>query len=208
MSEDIINFDVVRLTTELNKYHKHKSIPTSFFNGTWTIPHLLKIYDELESYHQNIADNLIEQYKVSVQSSSEGLYKSLVNEYKAFLSTQTTRDQRWYYPPVMNKYRHNINPIRALTFDVREMAYVGNASSSHHQWLSDLITDPNFYHRVIQDIIKDRERVDIILNFYHPAYITAGLDIPFELKHLQTLRTDLLEYAKLFTEFRNWSPDE
>lgn len=207
MSKDIINFDVVRLTTELNKYHKHKSIPTSFFNGTWTIPHLLNIYDELDARHKSMADKLIEHYKVTVQSSSKGLYKSLVNEYTSFLSTQATRDARWYFPPVMNKYRHNINPIRAITFDVREMAYSYN-HGDHHHWLSDLITDPNFYHRVIQDIIKDRERVDVILNYYHPTYISANLDIPFELKHLQTLRTDLLEYAKLFTEFRTWTPDE
>ena len=72
MSKDIINFDVVRLTSELNKYHKHKAIPTSFMNGTWTIPHLLNIYDELDIRHQGIADALIEQYKVTLQSSSEG----------------------------------------------------------------------------------------------------------------------------------------
>jgi hypothetical protein len=208
MSKDIINFDVVRLTTELNKYHKHKSIPTSFFNGTWTIPHLLNIYDELDERHKGIADHLIEQYKVTVQSSSDGLYKSLLNEYRAFLTTQHTREDKWCFPPVMNKYRWNINPIRALTFDIREMAYSFNAKGSHHQWLSDLIIDPNFYNRVIQDIIKDRERVDVILNYYHPIYSSAGIEIPLELKHLQTLRTDLLEYAKLFTEFRNWSPDE
>ena len=208
MSKDVINFDVVRLTSELNKYHKHKAIPTSFMNGTWTIPHLLNIYDELDIRHQGIADALIEQYKVTLQSSSEGLYKSLVNEYKSFLSTQATRDPRCNFPPVMNKYRRNINPIRALTYEIREMAYSFNPKGDHHQWLASLITDPNNYHRIIQDIIKDRQRVDVIINFYHPAYVGAGLPMPLELRHLQTLRTDLLEYAKLFTEFRNYDPDE
>ena len=88
------------------------------------------------------------------------------------------------------------------------MAYSFNPKGDHHQWLASLITDPNNYHRIIQDIIKDRQRVDVIINFYHPAYVGAGLPMPLELKHLQTLRTDLLEYAKLFTEFRNYDPDE
>ena len=37
MSKDIINFDAIRLTTELNKYQRHKEIPNSFLDGTFTI---------------------------------------------------------------------------------------------------------------------------------------------------------------------------
>ena len=106
----------------------------------------------------------------------------------------------------MKKYRYNINPVRALTYDVREMAYSYNTENEHHIWLQELITEPNFYHRIIQDIIKDRKKVDKIINYYVPLFNTANLNFeePLEMKHLRTLRTDLLEYANLFTEMRKY----
>jgi hypothetical protein len=208
MSKDIINFDAIKLTTELNKYNRHKAIPNTFFDGTYTILDVRELYHSLSPKAQKIADTLIEQYNVDVKQSEEGLYKSFLNEYKAYLRNQHTRQEKWMYPPVMKKYRANINPVRAITYDVREMAYSYNNNDDHHVWLSQLITEPNFYHRVIQDIIKDREKVDKILNYYIPIYSVATFKMPMEIKHLQTLRQDLLEYAKLFTEFRNYDPDE
>lgn len=208
MSKDIINFDAIRLTTELNKYNRHKAIPASFFDGTFTILNVRELYDSLPPKQQKIADALIEQYNVDVKQSEEGLYTSFLNEYKAFLRNQHTRHDKWVYTPVMKKYRSNINPVRAISYDVREMAYSYNNNDDHHVWLSQLITEPNFYHRVIQDIVKDRQKVDKILNYYIPIYTVAKFKMPMEIKHLQTLRTDLLEYAKLFTEFRNYDPDD
>ena len=52
MSKDIINFDAVRLTTELNKFQRHKAIPNSFFDGTFTIPQVLELYDSLSKRHK------------------------------------------------------------------------------------------------------------------------------------------------------------
>ena len=208
MSKDIINFDAIKLTTELNKYKRHKAIPNTFFDGTYTILDVRELYDDLSSKAQKIADELIEHYNVEVKQSEEGLYKSFLNEYKAFLRNQHTRHEKWMYPPVMKKYRSNINPVRAISYDVREMAYSYNSHDDHHVWLAQLITEPNFYHRIIQDIIKDREKVDKILNYYIPIYSVANFKVPMEIKHLQTLRQDLLEYAKSFTEFRRYNPDE
>ena len=208
MSKDIINFDAIKLTTELNKYNRHKAIPNTFFDGTYTILDVRELYDSLSKKAQRIADDLIEHYNVDVKQSEDGLYKSFLNEYKAYLRNQHTRNEKWNYQPIMKKYRSNINPVRAITYDVREMAYSYNNNDDHHVWLSQLITEPNFYHRVIQDIIKDREKVDKILNYYIPIYHVASFKMPMEIKHLQTLRIDLLQYAKLFTEFRNYDPDE
>ena len=129
MSKDIINFDAVRLTTELNKFQRHKAIPNSFFDGTFTIPQVLELYESLSKRHKRIADKLIKQYKVDLNASEEGLVKSLRSEYTAFLENQHTRNDKWWYPAVMNKYRYNINPVRAITYEVREMASSSGISS-------------------------------------------------------------------------------
>ena len=204
MSKDIINFDAIKLTTELNKYKRHKAIPASFFDGTFTILDVRELYDSLPSKHQKIADALIEQYNVDVKQSEDGLYKSFLNEYKAFLRNQHTRNEKGFQ--TYDEKYDNINPIEQY-LDVREMAYAYNSHDEHHIWLSELITEPNFYHRIIQDIVKDRQKVDKILNYYIPIYQVANFKVPMEIKHLQTLRQDLLEYAKLFTEFRHYNHD-
>ena len=69
-------------------------------------------------------------------------------------------------------------------------------------------TWPLHPYQYLVDIIKDRKKVDKILNYYIPIYSVAKFKMPMEIKHLQTLRQDLLEYAKLFTEFRQYDPDE
>jgi len=209
MSKDIINFDAIRLTTELNKYQRHKEIPNSFLDGTFTILDVKEILPTLSRKHKIIANKLIKQYDVDIKQSKDGLIKVFLNEYRAFLNNQHTRNERWVFPNVMKKYRYNINPVRALTYDVREMAYSFNPDNDHHIWLQQLVTDPNFYHRIIQDIIKDRKKVDKIINYYVPLFNTANVNFeePLEMKHLRTLRTDLLEYANLFTEFRKYYPE-
>jgi hypothetical protein len=57
-------------------------------------------------------------------------------------------------------------------------------------------------------ILTDRQRVDKIINFYLPLYEASGLQAPLELTHLKTLRSDLLDYANLFTSVKQWTPDD
>ena len=65
MARDIINFDAIRLATELDKFKKFESIPNAFFNGTFTIPQVLDLLPVLSKRHQQLALNLVEQYKVA-----------------------------------------------------------------------------------------------------------------------------------------------
>jgi len=74
-------------------------------------------------------------------------------------------------------------------------------------WIHSLVTNPEVYHQIIEDVIKDRAKVDKILNYYVPLYEAGDLDIPLEIRHLRTLRNDLLEYANFFTSLRKWDPE-
>jgi hypothetical protein len=208
MSNNLVNFDAIRLTTELNKYQKHKTIPTAFFDGTFTILDIKNLMPMLSKRHQKIADRLIQQYNVDLKHSEEGLYKSFVNEYTAFLKNQHTRNSRWGYPAVLKRYRKNINPVRALVYECREVIHTYNHHNEHHAWIHSLVTDPEFYHSIITDIVKDRTKLDKILNYYLPLYNAGNFRLPFEIQHLRTLRNDLLEYANFFTELRNWQADD
>lgn len=204
MSKDIINFDAIRLTTELNKYKLHKSIPNSFLNGTYTMLDLKENYDQFSSKHKKLADRLMNQYNVELRQSEDGLYSSLLNEYRAFLRNQETRKPHWAFPAVMKNYRVNINPVRALYYETKSTMKTYNHYNDHHGWIKELVTDKEFYMRITDAIIRDRKNVDKIINFYYPLFQDAKFPIPIELSHLKTLRKDLLDYANLFTHAKNW----
>ena len=62
---------------------------------------------------------------------------------------------------------------------------------------------------ILLNRLKKAKKVDKIINYYVPLFNTANVNFeePLEMKHLRTLRTDLLEYANLFTEFRKYYPE-
>jgi len=207
MSKDIINIDSIRLTTELNKFQKFKRIPNSFLDGTFTILHLKENYEEFSAKHKKIADKLIEVYNVELRQSEEGLQLSLMNEYRGFIRNQFTRQEHWAFPAVMKKYRANINPVRAMYYEVKDMIKYFNHHDEHHGWLLEIVHDKEWHHRVMKAILGDRKKVDKIINFYHPLFEAGGLATPLEIKHLKTLRSDLLDYANLFTKVKHWDPE-
>ena len=135
MSKDIINFDSIRLTTELNKFKLHKTIPNTFLDGTFSILDLKENYEDFSAKHKKIADNLMDVYDVQIRESADGLEKSMVNEYRGFLKNQRCREHWWVYPAVMKKYRVNINPVRAVYYETKEMVKKFNSHSPHHGWL-------------------------------------------------------------------------
>ena len=54
---------------------------------------------------------------------------------------------------------------------------------------------------------NDDGKIDKIINFYHPLFEAGKIPIPIEITHLKTLRSDLLDYANLFTKVKNWNPE-
>tara|TARA_B100002019_G_C21224416_1_gene576555 strand:- start:145 stop:768 length:624 start_codon:yes stop_codon:yes gene_type:complete len=206
MSRDVINIDSIRLTTELNKFRRNKVIPSSFLDGTFTILDLKDNYNDFSAKHKKLADKLIDVYNVELRQSADGLQKSLLNEYRGFVRNQYTRQEHWSYPAVMKNYRANINPVRAIYYEVKEMIKRYNDHDEHHGWLLDIVTSNEWHHRIMKDIIGDRKKVDKIINFYSPLYEAGNIPLPIEITHLKTLRSDLLDYANLFTKVKTWRP--
>ena len=201
---DLINFKVVRLQTELNKFNRHKSIPTSFLDGTFTIDDLHESYDELSARYQKIATKLIDKYSADINRSKDNLYDNFVKEYANFLENQCTRDSRWEFTVVLAKFRANINPVRALIYDARDAIKYFNGDNEHYVWLHSLLTDIEVNNELLDCIIRDRNTIDQILNHYHPLFVAGGVQLPIELLHMKQLRKDLLEYANFVTHIRRW----
>ena len=108
----------------------------------------------------------------------------------------------------MVRFRSNINPVRALIYDAREVVKSYSSENPRHIWLHAVLTENEFHNRLLDAIVTDRRRVDKILNVYSPMYTGADLQEPLQMIHLRRLRTDLLEYANTITKLKNWDPEE
>ena len=205
--KEIINFESARIATELNKFQRYKTIPISFLNGTYTIENVKKVYNELSKKHQRIADKFLTHFPEAIQDNEKTLFENFIKEYTAFINDQRTRDQVWEFPIVMSRWRKNINPVRALLYDAREIVKSYNSEDPRHIWMHAVLTENEFHNRLLDAIITDRKRVDKILNHYLPLYAVSGISEPFQMIHLKRLRSDLLEYANTFAKFKTWDPD-
>lgn len=205
--KEIINFTAARLETALNKFQQNKRIPSIFLDGTYTIADIEREFHNLSKKHQRLAKKFIEQFKENIVASSETLSNNFLKEYQLFIQDQRTRDDGWSFPAVMSRFRHNINPVRALVYDAREIVRSYSSENPRHIWMHAILTENEFHNRLLDAIITDRKRVDRILNVYSPLYIGADLSAPLQMLHLRRLRTDLLEYANTIIELKNWDPE-
>ena len=206
--DEIINFTAARIATELTKYQNNKIIPDVFLDGTYTVADIQSVWENLSKKHQKIATKFIEQFKKNISANSEQLTENFLKEYSAFVQNQRTRDPGWEFPAVMARFRANINPVRALVYDAREIVKSYSSENPRHVWMHAVLTENEFHNRLLDAIISDRKRVDRILNVYSPLYIGADLQEPIQMIHLKRLRSDLLEYANTITKLKSWDPEE
>ena len=206
--KEIINFAAARIETELNKFQQNKRIPTVFIDGTYTIADVESVFDELSKKHQHIATKFIDHFKENIAESSGQLAEHFFKDYESFIRDQRTRDDGWAFPAVMSRFRVNINPVRALIYDARDIVRSYSSENPRHIWMHAILTENEFHNRLLDAIITDRKRVDKILNAYLPLYTGADLQEPLQMIHLRRLRTDLLEYANTIIELKNWEPEE
>jgi hypothetical protein len=206
--EEIINFTAARIESELNRFQRNKRIPSVFLDGTYTIADVEDVFAGLSKKHQRIATKFIEHFKENIASNSIQLSENFLREYSSFIRDQRTRDDGWAFPAVMSRFRSNINPVRALIYDAREVVKSYTSENPRHIWLHAILTENEFHNRLLDAIITDRKRVDKILNAYSPLYNGADLQEPLQMIHLRRLRTDLLEYANTITKLKQWDPEE
>jgi hypothetical protein len=206
--EEIIHFTAARIASELNKFQRNKTIPDTFINGTYTLSDIESAREHLSLKHQRIADKFIAHFTKLLSENEEDLTDNFIREYAAFIKDQRTRDPGWYFPAVMARFRSNINPVRALVYDAREIVMSYSSENPRHIWMNAVLTENEFHHRLLDAILTDRKRVDQILNQYAPLYSSAEIAEPIQMLHLRRLRSDLLEYANTITKLKHWSPEE
>ena len=150
---EIIDFVVLRIENELDKYEKTETIPHTVLEGTYSINEIRDhYYHKLQPRYQKLADTLYKDYRKHISRNIGSLRKALRREYTALVNNLATDHDSFRFKEITNLYRPTMNPIRALYYQTRELFRRFNPEDPHHYWLKDLITDREYNNIILDEL--------------------------------------------------------
>lgn len=189
MQSGVFDIKCIRIQTELDKFIRDKSIPDSFTQGNYTAEDICNCIDCFDSdIHKQAAEDLIQEVGGGAASKI-----FLRNEYQRLTGNLATSDYKFIFPTVMSKYRPNINPVRALYYETRELIRRYNHTDERHVWFMEIMTERQFNREIIEALEKDIQNLDNIINRY--SSITVH-DLP----SVEALVADDMELSLLLME--------
>lgn len=205
---DIVDFVLLRIQHELDKYKKSKTVPFDLLEGAYSIDEIKNgYYDKLSPRYQKIADTLISDYEKKINNNLESLKTALRNDYTSTINQLESESTTFKFPSVLIKYRPNINPIRALFYEIREITRSYNIENEYHAWLLGLIQDQEYNNKIIDALSIDIKRLEKIVSRYYLPLTQYTDKIPLELFHARQLIKDFRHYRNTFISIKSWDPE-
>lgn len=205
--KDILDFVVLRIQNELDKYNNTNIIPYDLLEGTFCLDDIKAQYPNLSEHHQHIADRLTIAYESAIIENIDSLKIALRLDYTSAIANLKTTQKKFKFDQIMQKYRPGINPIKALYYETREMCRKYNSEDPYHVWLSTLITDREFNHTMIDALTEDTHRLEKIVQRYYIVITKNTTAVPLELWHARQLVKEFQHYQTVFSHTLNWNPD-
>lgn len=205
---EVVDFVLLRIQHELDKYKKSKTIPFDLLEGAYSIDEIKNgYYDKLSLKYQKIADALITDYEKKIHSNLDSLKTALRKDYTSTINQLETETLEFKFPSVLVKYRPNINPVRALFYEVREITRSYNIENEYHAWLLGLIQDQEYNNKIIDALSIDIKRLEKIVSRYYLPLTQYTDKIPLELFHARQLIKDFRHYRNTFISLKSWDPE-
>tara|TARA_R110000803_G_scaffold25524_8_gene61024 strand:- start:581 stop:1204 length:624 start_codon:yes stop_codon:yes gene_type:complete len=204
----IIDFICIRIQSELEKYDITGTLPAGLLDGIWTIDDVEGCMIHFTAKQTSIAKKIILEYNEHTGESLDSLKQALKREYVALLQYGRSRDPQFAFPQILKKYRNDINPIRALYYDTRDMVRRYDPTSEHHMWLSEVVTDLEFNNKLLDAIESDLKKVEKFIKRYYWPILQHDDGIPLELFHARQMSKDAKFYAGFFFDLQSWEPDQ
>ena len=206
---NVVDFRVLRLSNELEKYQKTGILPGILLDGYYSIDDIFdKFYVDLPKAHKKIADKLKEEYCNSVIENMSQLRDALRYDYSYVLENLSTEHDSFRIPEIVNKYRKGMNPVRAIYYDLRSLFREYNPENHVHHLLIGIVTDTEFNNILLNALERDIASYEKIIKRYYIPLTRLSGDIPLELFHARQTVKDFSHYHKTFRDARNWQPDE
>ena len=206
---EIIDFIILRITTELDKFQRTKTIPHTLLEGAIEVDEIRDVYyEKLSPKYQKIFDKLLKEYHQNIGENIESLKIAMKKDYARVVNNMATEHDSFRFKQVMNSYRPGINPLRALFYQTRDIVRRYNPDHPYHYWLIDLVTDLEFNNIILDALGADTKKLESIIKRYYFPLVEHGDGVPLEMFHAKQQLKDFRHYYMFFRNIKSWDPDE
>ncbi len=213
----IINFDQARLAHAFEQFEKDYAVTDYILENI--IPHFhfqSDIDDLLDSYpdsdrerYYETLQKIKEAVKTMTSDQNLELRYALEDEYFKLLQKLETCNPQWKIPSVLIKYRKNINPIRALKYEIQEIMAMYEVNDEYYIWLVKQFHNKEKINEIIFAIKNDMVKLKGLQKKYlrskekHSYFV-----LPMSYYHCKEMETDMLSWIKTFQEFLKWGSED
>lgn len=205
---EIINFVILRITAELDKFQRTKTIPHTLLEGAIEIGDIKDTYyDELSPKYQKIFKKLLKEYHQNIGENIESLKLAMKKDYARVIKNMSTEHDSFRFKEIMNSYRPGVNPIRAMYYQTREITRKYNPEHPYHYWLMDLVTDKEYNNIILDALGKDVAKLEQIIKRYFFPLTENAKGVPLEMFHAKQQLKDFRHYYLFFRGMKDWEED-
>ena len=114
-----------------------------------------------------------------------------------------TKKDIFVFPSLMKKYRKDINPARALYFEISNLMLHFNSDDERHIWLLGLFKENTWRQELIHSCLLDVQNIDSLISKYFHHMKKEG-NVSLEMLHIIEIRKDLKTYVGVFDDFSHF----
>ena len=109
----------------------------------------------------------------------------------------------------MDKYRKNINPIRALKYEIQEIMAMYEVVEEYHVWIVKQFHNKEKINDIVFAIKNDMLKLKELQKKYLRAKEKYSYFVlPMSYYHCKEMEQDMLTWIKTFQEFLKWGSED
>lgn len=150
---------------------------------------------------------LVECYQKYLKNNTEidlQLRYDIEDSYYITVSNLLTKNDIYSFPSIMSKYREDINPVRALYFEVSEININYSVEDIDNDYIKNQFKNDVWFKRLMKDIECDMSSLAGIeekFNLLKKKY--QFFTYPISYYHTQEMMKDMQKWLNTFTKFYN-----
>jgi len=206
MKNNVLHIKCARIKEDIEHYRSTGIIPKALRMGEYTLTDMIKCYPEFDTDTTRVAEILNKNYSRLQRAALTDLKSKLRAEYANVITNLETNNPDFMFPTILGQYRPDINPVRALYYEIREMTRDFNPKNARHLWLMSIIQEHEFNDRVLKALSTDVANLKQIVEKYDNPLLLLDNSIPLELFHAKQEIKDFKHYYNVLKIARDWVP--
>lgn len=213
----IINFNQAKIAHVFEQFSKDGVITDHILENINPHFHFQSdIDDVLDEYSDkdrkrfyNVLLDIKEAVKLMTSEDNMNIRFRLEDEYFVLLQNLKTNDPKYKIPSILIKYRKDINPIRALKFELTEIMSMWEIEDDYHKWIISQFKNKDRVNEIITDIKNDMIKIVEMQKKYLKAKKEYSYFVlPMSYYHCIEIESDMKTWIKTLQEFLVWTTQD